>query len=149
MQKEPNEPRDERGVDAVQIIDGKAVHYPPVAYCTTCGKDFSGTTLFDAHRVGVHDYSYAEGLAIESWSAADWKRLLPRVKPEDRAALIEQGPREDGRRCLDEDEMRAKGWRPLTEQEMLAGRHKRRAWWGVELWHDPAAVERIKETFAR
>ena len=39
----------------------------------------------DRHRVGVHEYTYGEGL-----------RLNP--------------PREDGRRCLSLEEMEGKGW---------------------------------------
>jgi hypothetical protein len=53
--------------------------------CTTCGLDFTGVDDFDSHRVGKHAYLYAEGLA-----------MYP--------------PREDGRRCLDLDEMVAAGW---------------------------------------
>ena len=48
--------------------------------CCACKTDFASVRLFDAHRVGVHEYL---------WS------------PE----------REDGRRCLDADEMEAKGWK--------------------------------------
>ena len=44
-------------------------------YCTACGTDFGSVAAFDSHRVGVHDYTYSEGLLL---------------KP----------PREDGRRCL-------------------------------------------------
>lgn len=43
--------------------------------CTACDLDFSSVRAFDAHRVGVHAYTYAEGL---------------RMRP----------PRENGRRCL-------------------------------------------------
>ena len=53
--------------------------------CTACGLDFTSVRLFDAHRVGRHEYLYAEGLQLEP-------------------------PREDGRRCLSGDEMEAKGW---------------------------------------
>jgi hypothetical protein len=52
--------------------------------CSTCGLDFSTPEDFDEHRVGTHDYLLAEGL---------------RMNP----------PRDDGRRCLDEDELT--GWR--------------------------------------
>jgi hypothetical protein len=48
--------------------------------CTGCGVDFSSVKAFDAHRVGVHAYDFAEGLETDP-------------------------PREDGRRCLDEQEM--------------------------------------------
>lgn len=53
--------------------------------CRGCGEDFASLTTFDRHRVGVHTYSYTEGLRMEPL-------------------------REDGRRCLDMDEMRARGW---------------------------------------
>jgi hypothetical protein len=98
--------------------------YPPLAACRSCGRDFSGDSLFDAHRAGVHDYTLLEGLRREP-------------------------PLEDGRRCLDTDEMRERGWRPLTDEEMAAsGRHRHRAGFGVELWHDPAAAERTRRAFA-
>ena len=48
-------------------------------YCRSCKQDFAGITLFDAHRIGKHEYL---------WS------------PE----------REDGRRCLEIDEMLERGW---------------------------------------
>lgn len=41
--------------------------------------------LFDRHRVGTHEYSFSEGMNFYN-------------------------PREDGRRCLDSQEMREKGW---------------------------------------
>jgi hypothetical protein len=48
--------------------------------CTTCKADFASVDAFDKHRIGKHVYLYAEGLALEP-------------------------PREDGRRCMDADEM--------------------------------------------
>lgn len=53
--------------------------------CVSCKLDFGSVAAFDQHRTGVHDYTFAEGLNME---------------PE----------RLDGRRCLDEDEMRASGF---------------------------------------
>jgi hypothetical protein len=53
--------------------------------CGACGEDFNSLKLFDWHRVGVHAYTISEAL-----------RMHP--------------PREDGRRCLDTDEMRERGW---------------------------------------
>jgi hypothetical protein len=50
-----------------------------------CGLDFSSSAAFDAHRVGRHAYTFAEGLRMDP-------------------------PREDGRRCLDRGEMEATGW---------------------------------------
>ena len=51
--------------------------------CRGCNEDFGGVELFDRHRVGKHAYTYAEGLD---------KGL------------------EDGRRCLDVEEMEMRGW---------------------------------------
>lgn len=48
--------------------------------CGGCGKDFSSVRAFDSHRVGRHGYTLTEGL-----------RRSP--------------PVEDGRRCLDDDEL--------------------------------------------
>jgi hypothetical protein len=53
--------------------------------CRACGRDFASTRAFDAHRIGRHAYTYAEGL---------------QVRP----------PRADGRRCLTLDEMQGFGW---------------------------------------
>jgi hypothetical protein len=55
-----------------------------VNLCPGCRQDFSSVSAFDRHRVGRHAYGYLEGLRMES-------------------------PREDGRRCLDEGEMRSAG----------------------------------------
>ena len=118
--------------------------YRPLAYCRACGKDFSGDSMFDAHRVGVQDYTYQEGASIQSWTDEDWKRLLPEVKVEERAALAQE-PREDGRRCMTDEEMREKGWRPATDEEMLdSHRDKHRVGFGVELWIDPARREELR-----
>jgi hypothetical protein len=56
-----------------------------VNLCRPCGHDFSSVEAFDRHRVGVHDYTYAEGLKFDP-------------------------PVEDGRRCLRVDEILALGW---------------------------------------
>lgn len=48
--------------------------------CTSCGVDFGSVKAFDAHRIGKHGYTFKEGLYMDP-------------------------PREDGRRCLDEEEM--------------------------------------------
>jgi hypothetical protein len=56
-----------------------------VYFCTTCKENFTGLEAFDRHRVGTHEFTFQEGLRLDS-------------------------PREDGRRCLDEEEMRARGW---------------------------------------
>ena len=72
--------------------------------CSTCGLRFSGTSAFDAHRVGRHAYTFTQGLALEP-------------------------PVEDGRRCLDLDELRRAGmeldprgrWRVVASEKQLAG----------------------------
>lgn len=46
--------------------------------CRSCETDFSSVAAFDRHRTGTHEYTFLEG--------------------------IELG-REDGRRCMDPDEM--------------------------------------------
>jgi hypothetical protein len=60
-----------------------------VNLCAACGQDFGSVELFDRHRVGRHAYTFSEGLAMAP-------------------------AREDGRRCLDEQEMQdaglAAGW---------------------------------------
>ena len=97
--------------------------YPVRSFCASCGRDFSGDSMFDRHRVGKHAYTYSEGLALEP-------------------------PREDGRRCLDAEEMRELGWRTLSDDEMRATRtHRARAGFGVELWIDPAVFERMQRAF--
>jgi hypothetical protein len=53
-----------------------------VNVCGACGLDFGSVRAFDAHRVGVHAYTYPEGL-----------RMTP--------------PRDNGRRCLTSDELSA------------------------------------------
>jgi hypothetical protein len=58
-----------------------------VNLCRSCGCDFASVRAFDAHRAGVHGFTLVEGLAM-------------------------QPPREDGRRCLDSDEMRGRGLVP-------------------------------------
>jgi len=52
--------------------------------CCTCKADFASVSAFDKHRVGKHAYLYTEGLEMDP-------------------------PRDDGRRCMDADEMRAAG----------------------------------------
>ena len=55
-------------------------------HCRVCGQDFGSLGAFDNHRVGKHAYTFAEGLRFEP-------------------------SKEDGRRCLDADELRAKDWK--------------------------------------
>jgi hypothetical protein len=49
-------------------------------FCRGCGEDFASVAAFDRHRVGVHAYTFAQGLLVN-----------PTV--------------EDGRRCMDEEEL--------------------------------------------
>lgn len=51
--------------------------------CRNCDQDFVTVEAFDEHRVGVHAYTFAEGLKLGV---------------------------EDGRRCLDVDELAGMGW---------------------------------------
>lgn len=53
--------------------------------CRACREDFGSTSAFDAHRTGKHAYTYREGLAMDP-------------------------SREDGRRCLDTEELERAGW---------------------------------------
>lgn len=50
--------------------------------CGSCRLDFGSVAAFDAHRIGRHEYTFKEGLYLDP-------------------------PREDGRRCLDEEEIAA------------------------------------------
>jgi hypothetical protein len=72
-------------VDAGRLVTPYPRIEKPRAYCRSCGQDFSGTTMFDLHRVGVHEYTYSEGIAMTPM-------------------------REDGRRCLSIDEVTDLGW---------------------------------------
>jgi hypothetical protein len=55
----------------------------PRNYRRSCGEDFTSTRLFDEHRVGKNDYLY------DPWDES----------------------KADGRRCLNTEEMIAKGWK--------------------------------------
>jgi hypothetical protein len=76
-----------------------------VNLCTTCGQDFNSVELFDRHRVGRHAYTFSEGFELGL---------------------------EDGRRCLNVDEMEDAGWRL----------NARRRW--IDPARDPRA--RLRET---
>ena len=80
----------------------------PLNGCSECGQDFTSTSLFDRHRVGTYEYTLEQGLQLDS-------------------------SREDGRRCLDVDEMTAKGWE-LNDR----GR-----------WVDPVRLQATREAFAQ
>lgn len=54
--------------------------------CRTCGLDFISLSAFDQHRVGDHDYTFAEGIKREP-------------------------PDYNGRRCLDISELQDIDWR--------------------------------------
>ena len=56
----------------------------PLNGCCACGEDFTALKYFDRHHVGMHEYTYSEGLRMDP-------------------------AREDGRRCLSADEMGAIG----------------------------------------
>jgi hypothetical protein len=76
--------------------------------CRSCGCDFASVSTFDRHRVGSFVYTFSEGL-----------ELVP--------------PHEDGRRCLDADEMIEAGMAPDVR-----GR-----------WTIAADVERARRGFAK
>jgi hypothetical protein len=80
----------------------------PLYGCSGCSQDFTSLSLFDRHRVGLFEYTLEQGLKLDP-------------------------PRENGRRCLDSDEMRAKGW----------------AQDGNGRWIDPARVQAARESFAK
>ena len=80
-----------------------------VTACASCGLQFTGTSGFDAHRTGAHAFTFREGLRMEP-------------------------PREDGRRCLHPEEMRAAGmelvgdlWRIVPSEKQLQGLARMRA----------------------
>jgi hypothetical protein len=79
----------------------------PLNKCGACRCDFTSLRLFDLHRVGVHAYTYSEG-------------------------LLHEPLREDGRRCLDAEEMEAKGWQQDANGRWLDPSHVKRAreYWG-------------------
>jgi hypothetical protein len=59
--------------------------------CRSCGCDFASVSGFDRHRAGSYQYTFSEGLELDPL-------------------------REDGRRCLDADEMHdAPAWHPTCE----------------------------------
>jgi hypothetical protein len=79
----------------------------PLHGCRKCGQDFTSERTFAAHRIGVHAYTFLEGLDLEP-------------------------PREDGRRCLDSDELLGLGWK-----ERIPGR-----------WVDTLAAKKARQSFS-
>jgi len=65
-----------------------------VNQCGACGEDFGGLELFDRHRVGVHEYTFKEGMGMTP-------------------------PREDGRRCLEVEEMEERGWQETARGQWI------------------------------
>lgn len=98
--------------------------YPPRNQCGLCGNDFVSVSMFDQHHVGVHGYTFEQGLRFDP-------------------------PVEDGRRCLDPEEMEAKGWRPMSDDEMRASMNGNRVGYGISLWFDPVLAEATRESFRR
>ena len=80
----------------------------PANGCSGCGQDFTSTKLFDLHRT----CSYGSGEYLGN--PADWTPGL-------------------GRRCMDAEEMEAKGWE-LNDR----GR-----------WLDPVRLQASREAFAK
>ena len=51
----------------------------------------------------------------------------------------------NGRRCASDQELRAKGLRPMTNREMQATQaHRRRAGYGITVWFDPVKALRAR-----
>lgn len=78
-------------------------------YCRSCQQDFGSVSAFDAHRTGKHAYTLSEGLRQEP-------------------------PVEDGRRCLNRNELSDLGWKqdqrgrwrtPADTNRLLQAIHKR------------------------
>ncbi len=51
----------------------------------------------------------------------------------------------DTRSCMSDRQLRKKGFRPMTDEEKLAGRHKRRI--GVPLWFSPERAQKLATAF--
>ena len=80
----------------------------PRNFCRGCSQDFASVSAFDRHRIGTYKYTHDEGLRRDPI-------------------------REDGRRCLDADEMPEAGMAPDVR-----GR-----------WTIVADVERARRRFAQ
>jgi hypothetical protein len=81
---------------------------PYLNLCRGCGVDFASVSAFDRHRTGSYEYTFEQGFELDP-------------------------PHEDGRRCLDADEMLVSGMAPDTR-----GR-----------WTIVADVERARRGFAK
>lgn len=96
--------------------------------CVSCGEDFASVDAFDSHRVGVHAYTYSEGLRFAE-------------------------PVEDGRRCLDKAEMVAVGlaldgrgrWRDEAAAERVRRHHQKVAVRSGETRGGDASPESVAE----
>jgi hypothetical protein len=81
---------------------------PTANLCRSCNCDFGSVTAFDRHRIGKHDYTFLEGMRMEP-------------------------AREDGRRCMDVEELEASGFvrnsrgRWSLERDLARGRALRHA----------------------
>src|SRR5215831_6477430 len=97
--------------------------YRASSFCRSCGRDFTSDTNFERHRTGVHEYTYSEGVNSD-----------PSV--------------ENGRRCKTNEELLEDGMRPMTIEEMQSTkRHAHRVGFDIEMWFDPAELERSKNYF--
>lgn len=94
--------------------------YVSLNFCRSCGFDFTSTTYFDRHRIGVHAYTYAEGLRMDP-------------------------PREDGRRCMDADELHVSGLRRVVEGD--SARYDSRIASCVPIYWNPAEASRTRGAF--
>jgi hypothetical protein len=96
-------------------------------FCRGCGEDFASVAAFDRHRVGVHAYTFAQGLLVN-----------PTV--------------EDGRTCMDEEELYVVGmeldsrgrWCITADAERIREAFsgyvrrprglRRSSWWSKPFW---------------
>jgi hypothetical protein len=83
-----------------------------------CGRDFAGTSYFDAHRVGVHAYDYSP-------DRPDGRRCA------DDDELLAMGIR-----------------RATDEELFASTRTRKRAGHGVGFYFNPAAAERMRGLWA-
>jgi hypothetical protein len=95
--------------------------YIPLNQCSLCEADFTSVEYFDQHRVGTHEYTFAEGMRMEP-------------------------PREDGRRCLDEQEMAAVGLVRVKAGD--SKRHEARVATGVSLYWNPLLATQLRKHHA-
>lgn len=83
--------------------------------CRSCGEDFATLTAFDEHRTGVHTYTFDEGSKMDP-------------------------PVDDGRRCLETEELRDWGW-----SQNAKGQWHYPSDWVMQAWKWNVAVPDAEE----